>query len=351
MAIRPSTCSANREAEPCAKRCFSCWRPRWWPPVVPEGTRLAPAPSAPAAVARVLLSPDSTTVAPGKTVQLTARVEDASGNPVSDRNLDWISYDASVATVNGGVVTGVGAGTATITATTDGKRGSARVTVVAPPTVLAIACGFAQPARGRAVRHDHRNRLRLGAVEPAGHGRWRDRDGERNHGDFNSDRRPTVRLQARSYGRRAGSATRVEQQRFQGEPPAHAAPQSARRPTAHHRRPGEILPSVRGDWCVRGVPHRRAVHARGREEPHARDALGDGGDAGRQSRDFGDAAAPAGVTFDQRPLRPRGSRQRRDAGWNTPGPRRRCGCSMRSSCERSGPPSPKAQTRWAVPPQ
>src|SRR4029453_6078153 len=79
-----------------------------------------PAPSAPAAVARVMISPDSTTVEPGKTVQLKARIDGVCGNLVSDRTVDWISYDASVATVAGGVVTGVGAGTATITATTDG---------------------------------------------------------------------------------------------------------------------------------------------------------------------------------------------------------------------------------------
>jgi hypothetical protein len=86
-----------------------------------------------------MVSPDSTTVEPGKTVQLTARVEDMSGKAVSDRTVDWISYDATVATVNGGVVTGVGAGTATITATTDGKRGTARVTVAVPYTGPAIA--------------------------------------------------------------------------------------------------------------------------------------------------------------------------------------------------------------------
>ena len=109
------------------------------------GDAPAPAPSAPAAVARVVVSPDSTTVEPGKTIQLTARVEDASGNPVSDRTLDWISYDVGVATVNGGVVTGVGAGTATITATTDGKRGSARVTVAALQTGPAITAVTANP--------------------------------------------------------------------------------------------------------------------------------------------------------------------------------------------------------------
>ena len=109
------------------------------------GDAPAPAPSAPAAVARVVVSPDSTTVEPGKTIQLTARVEDASGNPVSDRTLDWISYDVGVATVNGGVVTGVGAGTATITATTDGKRGSARVTVAALQTGPAITAVATNP--------------------------------------------------------------------------------------------------------------------------------------------------------------------------------------------------------------
>ena len=103
------------------------------------GDASGPAPSVPAAVARVTVSPDSTIVQPGRTVQLTARLEDAAGNPVSDRTVDWISYDATVATVSGGVVTGVAAGTATITATTDGKRGSARVTVAAPQTGLAIA--------------------------------------------------------------------------------------------------------------------------------------------------------------------------------------------------------------------
>ena len=103
------------------------------------GESSGPGQSAPPAIARVMVSPDSTVVEAGKTVQLIARVEDLSGNPVSDRTVDWISYDASVATVSGGVVTGVGAGTAMITATTDGKRGSSRVTVRAVQTGPAIA--------------------------------------------------------------------------------------------------------------------------------------------------------------------------------------------------------------------
>src|SRR5690349_3589127 len=109
------------------------------------GDASGPGASAPAAIARVTVSPDSTTVEPGKTVQLSARVEDVFGNPVANRTVDWISYDASVATVNGGVVTGVGAGTATITATTDGKRGSARVTVAVPYTGPAIAAVSPSP--------------------------------------------------------------------------------------------------------------------------------------------------------------------------------------------------------------
>jgi len=114
------------------------------------GDASGPGKTVPPAVARVTVSPDSTSVQTGKTVQLTARAEDESGNPVSDHTIGWISYDASVATVNdAGVVTGVGAGTATITATTDGKRGSARVTVAAPPptppTGLAITAVSPNP--------------------------------------------------------------------------------------------------------------------------------------------------------------------------------------------------------------
>jgi hypothetical protein len=98
----------------------------------------APNDDEPTEVARVMVSPQTAVVAQGKSVSLTAIVEDAAGRPVEDRAVDWFTYDAAVATVTDGVVTGVAAGEATITATVDGKRGSARVTVTASSSGLVL---------------------------------------------------------------------------------------------------------------------------------------------------------------------------------------------------------------------
>ena len=83
----------------------------------------------PAEVARVQVTPEAASVEVGKAVALSARVEDDAGRPLGGKSVGWISYDPSVATVADGVVTGVKAGTATITASVDGMRGSGRVTV------------------------------------------------------------------------------------------------------------------------------------------------------------------------------------------------------------------------------
>ena len=85
-------------------------------------------------VATVTVSPATASVAAGATVQLTATPKDASGAPLTGRTVTWASSAAAVATVSGsGLVTGVAAGTATITATSEGKNGTAALTVTAPP--------------------------------------------------------------------------------------------------------------------------------------------------------------------------------------------------------------------------
>ena len=85
---------------------------------------------APPTVARVAVTPDSTVVQVGKKIQLNANITSSDGRVINDRTVDWFSYDAAVATVDAaGTVTGIGAGTATITASIDGKRGNARITV------------------------------------------------------------------------------------------------------------------------------------------------------------------------------------------------------------------------------
>lgn len=83
-------------------------------------------------VASVSLTPATDTLVPGQTAQLTATPKDASGATVSGQTIIWSTSPTTIATVNDvGVVTGVAAGTATVTATTGGKSATANVTVTA----------------------------------------------------------------------------------------------------------------------------------------------------------------------------------------------------------------------------
>jgi uncharacterized protein YjdB len=86
----------------------------------------------PVPVASVTVSPATASVAIGLTTQLTASLFDASGNALSGRVVSWSSSQSTVAAVSStGVVSGISGGTATITATSEGKSGSATVNVVA----------------------------------------------------------------------------------------------------------------------------------------------------------------------------------------------------------------------------
>ena len=81
-------------------------------------------------VASVTVSPATVSLQPGQTQQLTATPKDASGNALSGRMVTWASGNTAVATVSGsGLVSGVAAGSTTITATSEGKSGGASVTV------------------------------------------------------------------------------------------------------------------------------------------------------------------------------------------------------------------------------
>ena len=82
-------------------------------------------------VASVTVEPVSAEIEVGATAQLTATVRDAGGNELTDRAVNWSSSDEAVATVDvTGLVTGVAAGSATITATSEGKSQAAALTVV-----------------------------------------------------------------------------------------------------------------------------------------------------------------------------------------------------------------------------
>ncbi|MDP9203409.1 MAG: Ig-like domain-containing protein [Gemmatimonadota bacterium] len=92
----------------------------------------APPPSP--VVTTVTVAPASASIAVGATVALTATVWDQQGNVMTGQTVTWSTNNAAAATVSSdGVVTGVAAGSATITATSTGKSGTSSITVTAPP--------------------------------------------------------------------------------------------------------------------------------------------------------------------------------------------------------------------------
>src|SRR3989442_788358 len=85
-------------------------------------------------VASVTVSPATANVFVGATTQLSAVTKDAAGSVLSGRVISWTSSNTAIATVSAaGLVTGVAAGSATITATSEGKSGTAGVTVAVRP--------------------------------------------------------------------------------------------------------------------------------------------------------------------------------------------------------------------------
>jgi len=81
----------------------------------------------------------------GATSQLTATAKDANGTALSGRVVTWATSNAAVATVSAsGLVTGVAAGAATITATSEGQSGTSAMTVTNVP----VASVTVSPASG-----------------------------------------------------------------------------------------------------------------------------------------------------------------------------------------------------------
>lgn len=85
-------------------------------------------------IAAVEITPASVSVRIGTTVSLTAKAVDAEGRTLTGRQIAWSSSNTAIATVNSeGVVTGVAAGAATITAQSENRSGTAAVTVTVNP--------------------------------------------------------------------------------------------------------------------------------------------------------------------------------------------------------------------------
>ncbi len=95
-----------------------------------------------AEVSTVAVSPGSADLALGATLQLAAEARDAANLPVGDAVFGWISRAVGVATVSsGGLVSGVGEGTAVVVASVDGHADSTTITVIAiwDPDSLGVA--------------------------------------------------------------------------------------------------------------------------------------------------------------------------------------------------------------------
>ncbi|HEY5022187.1 MAG TPA: Ig-like domain-containing protein, partial [Gemmatimonadaceae bacterium] len=98
-----------------------------------SATTTASAPPPPAPVASVSVSPASSTLLIGATVQLLVTARDANDSVLTGRIVTSSSADAAIASVNSlGLVTAVSVGTTQITVTSEGKSAVATITVSAP---------------------------------------------------------------------------------------------------------------------------------------------------------------------------------------------------------------------------
>jgi hypothetical protein len=102
-------------------------------------------------VATVTVSPVSAAMlVGGQTAQLSGTTMDSAGNVLTGRTITWASSSTTVATVSTtGLVTAQAAGSATITATSEGPSGSAAITVTTlspppppPPTGCTTGCRY-----------------------------------------------------------------------------------------------------------------------------------------------------------------------------------------------------------------
>jgi uncharacterized protein YjdB len=146
---------------------------------VTEGAVEPEPPPARAEVASVTVTPTSGALLVGETLRFQVTLRDARGSTLPNRAVTWASSDPGVVRVSGdGVVSAVGPGAASVTATSEGRTQGAVVTVTAPRTVAAIEVTPGRRALepGESVRLSAAVRDRTGALLPDGRVTWRSGD-------------------------------------------------------------------------------------------------------------------------------------------------------------------------------
>lgn len=111
-----------------------------------DGATSPTPPAASTGVASVSVALSASQITVGGTTNATADLRTAAGAAVTGRAVSWTSSSPTVATVNeGGTVTALSAGSTTITATSEGRSGSAALTVI-PAPVATVAITLALPS-------------------------------------------------------------------------------------------------------------------------------------------------------------------------------------------------------------
>lgn len=126
---------------------------------VPEITVAPPEPGT------VTVTVASATILQGATTQATANAVDTRGRALTNEPRTWSSSNNSIATVSAtGLVTGVSAGTANISATVLGRAGSVAVTVAPPVASVQVTAPDSSIVRGQTVQLTATPRTAGGAV-------------------------------------------------------------------------------------------------------------------------------------------------------------------------------------------
>lgn len=91
-------------------------------------------------VSSVVVTPSSVNLVAGQSGALNALTLDANGDTLMGHTITWFSSDPAIVTVteDGGLITAVAAGTATIRAVADNKTGNANITVAVPSHVTLL---------------------------------------------------------------------------------------------------------------------------------------------------------------------------------------------------------------------